>query len=109
MHCWEDCLDLSRSAKKNYDHDFLFVSGSDVCPRCAKHVHKKCVKRFLDKMKADSNMCNDVQEFIACYKEEGDPDKPCAAVSIVKKFANLCRQLGERMLKQDKIHPGLMC
>jgi len=54
-------------------------------------------------------MCNDVQEFIACYKEEGDPDKPCAAVSIVKKFANLCRQLGERMLKQDKIHPGLMC
>ena len=72
-------------------------------------MHKKCVKRFLDKMKADSNMCNDVQEFIACYKEEGDPDKPCAAVSIVKKFANLCRQLGERMLKQDKIHPGLMC
>ena len=54
-------------------------------------------------------MCRDIQEFISCYKEEGDPQKPCAVARIVKKFSNLCRQLGEKMLKEDRIHPGLMC
>ena len=52
-------------------------------------------------------MCNDLQEFITCYKEEGEPEKPCAAATIVRKFSNLCRQLGEKMLNEEKNNAGL--
>ena len=54
-------------------------------------------------------MCEDIKAFIECYKEEGEPKKPCAAVRIVKKFSHLCEKQGERMLIENKIHPGLMC
>lgn len=61
-------------------------------------------------MTQDSNMCHDVQEFIACYVEEGDPKKSsCGLERIVKNFSRLCGQLGKQMLTEDEIHPGLMC
>ncbi|CAH3158713.1 unnamed protein product [Porites evermanni] len=86
------------------------LNGHDTCPACARFVHRKCVKRFLDKMTQDTNMCHDVQEFIACYVEEGDPKKSsCGLERIVKNFSRLCGQLGKQMLREDEIHPGLMC
>lgn len=94
--------------KKN--HRCCSYSGHDTCPACAQLVHRKCVKRFLDKMTQDPNMCHDVQEFIACYIEEGDPKKSsCGRERILKNFSRLCGQLGKQMLREDEIHPGLMC
>ena len=54
-------------------------------------------------------MCEDIQEFITCYKEEGDLERPCAATEIIKKFSHLCKMQGERMLDEDRSHPGMMC
>lgn len=85
------------------------ITGSDDCPDCAQHVHQECVWRFLRKMRENSNMCEDIQEFITCYKEEGDPERLCAATEIIKKFSHLCKMQGERMLDEDRSHPGMMC
>lgn len=93
---------LNASSKEGY-------VGSDDCPDCAQHVHQECVWRFLRKMRENSNMCEDIQEFITCYKEEGDPERLCAATEIIKKFSHLCKMQGERMLDEDRSHPGMMC
>ncbi|XP_020604561.1 uncharacterized protein LOC110043456 [Orbicella faveolata] len=87
-------------------HDYV---GYDSCPACARGVHRRCVNRFLEEMNSNSNICQDVQEFITCYKEAGYSKKYCANTKIVKSFSRLCRQLGEKMLKLDRVHPGLMC
>ncbi|KAL9971674.1 hypothetical protein ACROYT_G017871 [Oculina patagonica] len=101
-----DYTNLEQALHASSNQDYV---GHDVCPRCAKGVHKRCVNRFLNKMAADSNICHDVQEFISCYKEEGDPKRFCATTKIVKNFSRLCQQLGEKMLEEDRMHPGLMC
>ena len=72
-------------------------------------MHKKCVRKFLGKLKNDPNMCDDIKAFIKCYKDEGEPGEPCAKEKIVMKFSHLCKMQGERMLTENKIHPGLMC
>ena len=89
--------------------ELFFLVGFDVCPPCAQDVHKKCVARFLRKIASDANICNDVQEFIDCYKDAGEPKEPCATVKIVKSFSRLCSKLGEKMLEKDQKHRGLMC
>ncbi|KAK2556083.1 hypothetical protein P5673_022099 [Acropora cervicornis] len=82
--------------------------GSDDCPPCAQRVHETCVWHFLRKMKNQSNMCEDIQEFITCYKK-ASKKKSCAYSEIIKKFSKLCQIQGERMLEEDRKHPGMMC
>lgn len=86
----------------------VFVLGSDdCCPPCAQRVHEKCVDGLLEKMKEESDMCEDIQEFITCYKKASDAKECCA--EIITKFSRLCQNQGERMLEEDRIHPGMMC
>jgi len=59
-------------------------------------------------MKKQSNMCEDIQEFINCYKKASEK-KPCPYSEIIKKFSKLCQIQGERMLEEDRKHPGMMC
>ncbi|KAJ7372106.1 hypothetical protein OS493_020531 [Desmophyllum pertusum] len=101
-----DYSNLERVMHATNKSDYV---GFDVCPSCAKGVHRRCVRRFLHKMAADSNICHDVQEFISCYKEEGNPKRSCATTKIIRNFSTLCTKLGEKMLQEDKTHPGLMC
>ncbi|CAH3045403.1 unnamed protein product [Pocillopora meandrina] len=99
---------LRRDGQKHLQ-SLYFFAGFDICPLCAKVVHNICVAHFLEKMQSDANICHDVQKFINCYEKVGDAGWYCARRKIVRSFSNLCRQLGEKMLREDEKHRGLMC
>ncbi|EDO31867.1 predicted protein [Nematostella vectensis] len=77
----------------------------DEDDNCSLKVHKSCVDLFTQNMETNSNMCQDVEKFITCYVVSS---KLCRA-KIVQRFAHLCAQLGEQMLKANEIHKGMMC
>ncbi|XP_031575139.1 uncharacterized protein LOC116308791 [Actinia tenebrosa] len=86
-------------------HLFIDDIGADSSTQCSVEVHKKCVKTFTKNMETNSNMCQDVQSFLICYKKES----PKCMTKITQHFTHLCNQLGEQMLKANEKHRGMMC